>query len=284
MKLYDVTGCRAEIIRPDTNLSIWGQVNKPFAVCNASLYDGVSTMHRPSGPPIGTIIENGKFAHNDGNGFGCGILWSDSTLQFGQPWEKSWKEYLTGYNSPVQNGAFVPPSWEDSYVFGYRLARIGIGKAGEKTFIVTGDGMTLKQFAERAIASGLDTLVNLDGGRSRHLYYDGKTIYSSPRIPYNAIAFYQKDSSTVPQDGSAQNDTEKCPYPEPARNLFLGCRGEDVKWLQWKLKKRGYDCNIDGVFGWQTWWAVWYFQKTWSKAPDGICGPNTRGELNKNDL
>ena len=58
--------------------------------------------------------------------------------------------------------------------------------------------------------------------------------------------------------------------------------GDDVKWLQWKLAKRGYDVGqIDGIFGWQTWRALVAFQKTFSKAPDGICGINTRGELKK---
>ena len=281
MKIYDVSDCRAEIIKPDTNLTIWSQTHKPFAVCNASLYTGVSTTHRPYGSPIGTIIESGKFAHNDGNGYGCGNTWTDETLQFGRPWDKAWKEYLTGYNSPIQNGIYVPPTWTDDYVFGCRLARIGVGKQGERTVIVTDGLVTLKEFAEHAIANGIDTLVNLDGGMSRHLYYNGKTVYASQRIPYNAIAFYQKDSSAAPQGDSAQNDIEACPYPEPTRNLLYGSKGDGVKWLQWHLKRKGYDCDIEGVYGWQTWRAVWNFQKTWSRSPDGICGPNTRGELKK---
>ena len=56
--------------------------------------------------------------------------------------------------------------------------------------VATDDGVTLKQFAERVIAQGVDILVNLDGGGSRHLVYNGKTVYASGRVPYNAIAFY----------------------------------------------------------------------------------------------
>jgi hypothetical protein len=270
MRIFDVSGCRAEIVRPSTNLTVWAAQNKPFAVCNASLYDMRTHV------PIGTIVEDGKYVHNDGNGYGCGVTWTDGTIQFGQPWDKTWKEYLTGYNSPVQGGQYVAPNFSDSYVFGCRLVRIGIGTQNGKTVIVTDDFATLKEFAEHAIAQGIDTLVNLDGGGSRHLYYDGATVYSSPRIPYNAIAFYKTQTTEKPKESIAQ-----CPYPEPTRNLVYGRRGDDVKWMQWHLQRHGFDCSIDGVFGWETWRAVWNFQKTWSKAPDGICGPNTRRELKK---
>lgn len=266
MKIFDVSDLRADIVRPNTTLTVWAGKNKPFAVCNASLYDMQTRV------VIGTVIENGVFAHNDGNGYGCGITWSDDTLQFGQPWDKAWKEYLTGYNAPVQKGQYVAPTWKDSYVFDCRLVRIGIGKKDNKTFIVTEDFVTLKEFAEHAIGLGLDTLVNLDGGGSRHLYYDGNLIYSSPRIPYNAIAFYKEEPSKPNND---------CPYPVPTRNLLMWCRGEDVKWLQWQLAKHGFACIVDGVFGWATWRAVWNFQKMWSNRPDGICGANTRSELLK---
>lgn len=270
MRIYDVSGCRAAIVRPGMNLTAWARENAPFAVCNASLYDMRTRV------PIGTIIENGKFAHNDGNGFGCGVTWKSKELCFGQPWDRSWKDYLTGYNSPVQDGKYAAPSFEDGYVFGCRLVRIGVGKIGNKPVIVTDDFVTLKEFAEHAIENGVETLVNLDGGGSRHLFYDGKAVYTSPRVPYNAIAFFRSETAPVETTGK-----ENCPYSVPTRNLLLWCRGEDVKWLQWQLKHHGFDCGIDGVFGWQTWWAVWNFQKTWTNRPDGICGTNTRGELLK---
>ena len=272
MRIFDVSDCKAEIVRPKMNLTAWSAQNKPFGICNASLYD------RSTRVPIGTIIENGVFVHNDGNGFGCGVTWTDSRLQFGQPWDRSWRDYLTGYNSPVQKGVYVDPVFTDTYVFNCSLSRIGIGEKQNKTFIVTDDGVTLREFANNAISAGFDILVNLDGGGSRHLYYDGKMVYQSSRVPYNAIAFFKDGSDEKPQP-TAQ---EKCTYPEPTRNLFIWCRGNDVKWLQWHLNKLNFRCGtIDGIFGWNTWNAVVAFQKTWSKVPDGICGPNTRRELLK---
>lgn len=269
MRIFDVSGCTAQIVRPETNLTAWAAAHHPFAVCNASLYDMTTRV------PIGTIIENGKIVHNDGNGYGCGVTWAEDRLSFGQPWEVAWKDYLTGYNSPVQSGNFVAPGFTDSYVFNCRLPRIGVGRRQGKTLIVTDDGVTLREFALNAISMGLDTLVNLDGGGSRHLYYNGNLVYQSPRVPYNAIAFFDSNAKPEPV-------TPKCPYPVPKRNLLMGCRGDDVKWLQWQLNDHGYDCgSVDGVFGWATWRALWAYQKTWSRVPDGICGSNTRGELLK---
>lgn len=184
MRFYDVSDCRCEIVRPGMALTAWAAKNKPFAVCNASLYDMRSRV------PIGTIIEGGQLVHNDGNGFGFGIC--NGEPGFGQPWDREWTDYLTGYNSPVQDGVFVTPGFSDAYVFGCRLARIGVGRKAGKIFLVTDDGVTLREFAVNAVAAGFDTLVNLDGGASRHLFYDGRTVYQSARTPYNALAFFQE--------------------------------------------------------------------------------------------
>ena len=283
MQFFDVTDCKAKIVQPNTNLSEWVKANSPFAVCNASLYNF------NNGEPIGTIIEEGRVIHNDGNGYGYGIVGDQAS--FGGPWEKSWSDYITGYYSPIQNAKYVPPPFWDSYVFGTPNMRIAIGAKDGRLVIITEDNVTLKQFADRALANGVITLVNLDGGGSRHLYYDGKAIYTSPRVPYNALAFFkslkdeksgnEKSSSEKTESGKKGEKEEVCPYPKPVRNLLYGCKGEDVKWLQWYLNKKGYKLDIDGKFYSETWKAVWLFQQTWTRWPDGICGPNTRRELLK---
>lgn len=203
MKTFDVTGLRAEIVKPGMNLTAWAAQHKPFAVCNASLYDFGTRV------PVGTVIEGGKLVHNDGNGFGCGVVANIVGLGFGKPWDRAWTDYLTGYNSPVQDGKYVAPTFRDSYVFDCRLVRIGVGRCKGKTYIVTDDGVTLEEFAKNAIAQGFDTLVNLDGGGSRHLWYAGKAVYTSPRVPYNAIAFYKdKPCAFCTDDGRCIKWTE----------------------------------------------------------------------------
>lgn len=72
------------------------------------------------------------------------------------------------------------------------------------------------------------------------------------------------------------------PYPYPQRLLKRADKGEDVKWLQWELVKRGYKIgNIDGIYGNKTYTAVVSVQKNTDGklAVDGICGKYTREYL-----
>lgn len=61
----------------------------------------------------------------------------------------------------------------------------------------------------------------------------------------------------------------------------IGCRGEEVKLLQKKLKKLGYkdssgnELVSDGIFGNNTEFALKNFQKKKGLAADGIAGPKT---------
>ena len=187
-------------------------------------------------------------------------------LGFGTPWGERWTDFLTGYNAPVRNGAYVAPAWRDSYVFGSRLERIGIGRAGGKTYIVTDDNVTLKQFAQNAIKAGIDTLVNLDGGGSRHLYYNG-TVYASGRVPYNAIVWYGE----TPANG--------CPYPTPTGPVRLWSSGDAVRWVQWQLNRHGASLAVDGSFGLLTWYALRGFQRDKALTVDGVAGPMTISAL-----
>ena len=259
MKTFDVSGLRCEIIKPGMTLGTWTLTHYPTALCNASLYV-MATRE-----PCGTIIENGKLVHNDGNGFGIGI--KDDKLCFGEPWGDRWSDFITGYNSPVQNGKYVMPSWTDSYVFGSRLARIGIGRAGSKTYIVTDDNVTLKQFAQNAIKAGMDTLVNLDGGVSRHLYYAGETLYYSNRVPYNALVWYGEVAKSF------------CPYQTPSGLVRIGNSGDAVRWVQWNLNRFGAKLTVDGSFGILTWYALRAFQRDKGLTVDGVAGPMTISAL-----
>ena len=186
MKLYPLPNVRAEIIRPGMPLKSWigKQEIKPFALINASLYHS-------DGSPIGIIIEGGKVRVNSGTGFGFGVR-KDGEYAFGTPWEYPWDEYLTGYTGIVQHGTFVPPAFADSYVFDCKLNRIGIGERNGVLQIVVDDNVDIYTFGRAGALNGLQSLVNLDGGGSRYLWLDGKTVYTSTRTPYNAIAFYKE--------------------------------------------------------------------------------------------
>lgn len=72
------------------------------------------------------------------------------------------------------------------------------------------------------------------------------------------------------------------PYPMPTRVIKEGDNGEDVKWVQWKLKDLGYlPDSVDGWFGVHTLGAILVFQIKNGLEVDGICGPATRTMLSK---
>lgn len=78
----------------------------------------------------------------------------------------------------------------------------------------------------------------------------------------------------------------KNPYTRPARALRQGCKGEDVKYVQWLLnQKNNAGLQIDGSFGPATANAVYNFQKKAfpnnSSEWDKIVGQNTLNALER---
>ncbi|MEH7331398.1 spore cortex-lytic enzyme [Neobacillus drentensis] len=64
--------------------------------------------------------------------------------------------------------------------------------------------------------------------------------------------------------------------------IQMGATGEDVIELQSRLKYNGfYTSKVDGVFGWNTYWAVRNFQDEFGLPVDGIVGTSTKAMLIK---
>ena len=77
-------------------------------------------------------------------------------------------------------------------------------------------------------------------------------------------------------------ETTDNPYPVPTRTLKRTCTGDDVKWLQYELNKRGLNIgSIDGIFGNKSLQALKQFQKKAGITIDGLCGKDTRAMLKK---
>ncbi len=71
-----------------------------------------------------------------------------------------------------------------------------------------------------------------------------------------------------------------CSYKEPTVNIKRGSKGEGVKWVQWHLNAKGYNCGkIDGVCGKNTTKAISHLQQDKGLKVDGVCGKNTRAVL-----
>jgi len=66
-----------------------------------------------------------------------------------------------------------------------------------------------------------------------------------------------------------------------AQALRIGMQGEQVRALQERLVRLGYDLEVDGVFGSQTRAAVIQVQELAGIAADGIVGPETQAALQR---
>lgn len=77
------------------------------------------------------------------------------------------------------------------------------------------------------------------------------------------------------------------PFKKPTDTLRKGASGEQVKWLQFELIKRGFlplvsasgKCNVDGSFGGNTEKAVKAYQEAMKLEVDGKFGPLSRAAM-----
>jgi GH24 family phage-related lysozyme (muramidase) len=77
------------------------------------------------------------------------------------------------------------------------------------------------------------------------------------------------------------DDPNRNPYDEPTKNVKLNTRGNDARWVQCALNKRGAHLVVDGIFGVKSVDALKQFQFSHGLVADGICGEKTRAALKK---
>lgn len=107
---------------------------------------------------------------------------------------------------------------------------------------------------------------------------------SSAYVSTNMAVVNKYDLTKYDTFSSVSNDKSINPYQEPKRTLKRADKGDDVKWVQWELVKRGLNIGtIDGIYGQKTYSAVCIFQKQCDGriAVDGIVGKYTIEEMKK---
>ena len=107
---------------------------------------------------------------------------------------------------------------------------------------------------------------------------------SSSYVSTNMAVVNKHDLTKYDTFSSVSDEKSINPYAEPKRLLMRGEKGEDVKWVQWELVKRGLNIGkIDGIYGQKTYSAVCIFQKNCDGriAVDGIVGKQTIAEFKK---
>lgn len=148
----------------------------------------------------------------------------------------------------------------------------------------TGNMVSSGEAYKKFSAMGFTNLLKLDGGGSCIMKEEGKIVAatSENRRVNNIIVV----KNTVKQNNITNNATNNNtttnnvnPYPVPTRTLKYGCKGNDVKWLQFQLCKAGIKTDIDGSFGNGTRTSVITYQKRKGLDPDASVGPITRKSL-----
>ena len=108
--------------------------------------------------------------------------------------------------------------------------------------------------------------------------------YMTSSTEVNSVLTLIKKYNLTQYDNVCTETTDN-PYPVPTRTLKRTCTGDDVKWLQYELNKRGLNIgSIDGIFGNKTYTALCNYQKQQDGklAVDGMCGAQTRNSLLNN--
>lgn len=137
----------------------------------------------------------------------------------------------------------VGQGWDASTLYATKHILVGL-KADSNTIYVmgwkssTGNLIYSAEAYKKFSAMGFVELIKLDGGGSYIMKYNGAVLDSTSEN--------RMDNAYI-----VINDKEQAPaeYPKPNRVLTRYNTGEDVKWVQSKLKKAGYTLSIDGSFG-----------------------------------
>ena len=178
------------------------QEDKPDAMINGSLWDSKGA--------IGTIWQDGQLQRNEGGGFGIGEV--GNGWAFGEPWEQPWTDYITGTPALIRagkaTGAHMPLE-RDEVASTRRSAVCG---AGLFLYLVTGQGLTLRQFAEQLQAFGMYQALNLDGGGSSRLMVRGVPINAptdNRRCPNAVAVWLVKESDKETEDKKEEEGESK---------------------------------------------------------------------------
>ena len=169
--------------------ALFQTLRAPAAQINGSLFHNASS-------PIGTVIYDGVLAHDAGSGYGFGV--GRDGPDFGGPWSKAWRGYVSGYPGLIQNGRRMAQSISDPKVFNTPTRRSAVARKGERIFFIASAGnLTLNAFADRLLALGMTEAVNLDGGGSSQLYAGGKCLNrpTDNRKIANVIAVWEGDGA-----------------------------------------------------------------------------------------
>ena len=117
-------------------------------------------------------------------------------LCYGQDKDKHLIDFISGYQPLVVNGQKVPISIAVEISGRARRTILGYDENYVYTFSIDNPGATFSEAADIVLKTGCTYAINLDGGGSTRLLYNGKpyAVASYNRPVDNAVAIYLKDA------------------------------------------------------------------------------------------
>ena len=143
----------------------------------------------------------------------------------------------------------------------------------------------LKAVSEKLVTSQMRSAFKKAGFS---VYTASKYLTSDKYLARGDILLNDEHHTAINLSGTTTTTAPSCPYAEPGYYISRGSTGNGVKWVQFYLKKLGYDIGstgIDGICGRKTDAAIRAFQKDHKDSGgkalsvDGIVGPKTRAAL-----
>lgn len=130
--------------------------------------------------------------------YGFGID-ENNVLSYGTDNEKKWKDFISAYPPLVVNGKKQQISIATEIAYKARRTILGYDNTYIYTISIDSPGATLTQAADIALQAGCLFAINLDGGGSTRLLYQGQPYAAAAynRPVDNVVAIYEKKSNVL---------------------------------------------------------------------------------------
>ena len=173
------------------------QITKPDILINGGLFAFAT------GKSVMDFIDEGKIqSAEDWIQYGIGID-NSGILSYGRDNEKVWRDFISAYPPLVVNGQKPPITMAQEISARNRRTILGYDANYIYTITIDSPGVTLNEAADIVLKTGCTYAINLDGGGSTRLLYQGKVYaaasYNRPVDNVVAIYFKKEEQTTTTQ-------------------------------------------------------------------------------------
>ena len=165
---------------------------KPDILINGGLFN------LKTGKPVMDFInEYITKTNEDWIEYGFGINFQNELI-YGKDNDQNWKDFISAYPPLVINSVKQKITMAQEIAGRTRRTILGYNQNYIITITIDNPGVTLTEAADIALSQGCAYAINLDGGGSTRLLYQGKTYAAASynRPVDNVIAIYKKQEPT----------------------------------------------------------------------------------------